>query len=333
MLGEMNRTKNSIGRPLTAIMLAGRMRPSALREALDVHVLSLPVGWSGSLLDNWMNVLGAIKALDEVRVVVNTRAEVEALTAVAAEHLRPRAKPRLRITAEPAPWRGPAGVLRDVTLDLSDETLLMVCEAARLPPPSLEPLLQPFRASDAQVQLCGVVGVVGEHEPAGAYAFHVEALSVAPRVGYFDLKEQFLPNLARHGRPILTARLADVPWRFSSLEDYLLAVQHSLNGSAQPHSMMRVSESASVAESVVLDGFCIVEPGATIEAGAVIHESVVLAGATVGRNAIVSRSVVGPLGSVAAGAKLVRACAAAPSSAHTTTPARLRRRAVGEVPS
>ena len=56
----------------------------------------------------------------------------------------------------------------------------------------------------------------------------------------------------------------------------------------------------------MLDGFCIIEPGAVIEDGAVVHDSVILWGATVGGGSVVSCSVIGPLASVEARARAVR---------------------------
>src|SRR5437763_15495 len=68
-------------RPLTVVMLAGRIRPSPLRAALDVPVLCLPVSTRGSLLDAWLAALAPLPNLNDVYVVVNSAAEAEAVNA------------------------------------------------------------------------------------------------------------------------------------------------------------------------------------------------------------------------------------------------------------
>src|SRR5438046_115819 len=107
-----------MNRPLSAVVLAGRIRPTPLSQALDVHVLRLPVGPRGSLLDSWMSTCATISGIGEIRIVVNAPADVESVGASV-----PTAKPDvqehpLRIMAEPAAWRGAGGILRDVTADL-----------------------------------------------------------------------------------------------------------------------------------------------------------------------------------------------------------------------
>ncbi len=320
----------SAARTHTAVILAGRLRESPLRESLNVHVLCLPVGHSGTLLDAWLIALRSVPNLARVRVVVNSEEEAAAVrSALPREHRSSEARPSVEVIPEPAAWRGAGGIVRDVTEGLPDDAIILVCEGKRLPPPSLDPLLRAMLGADAsspgmgtQREMrapVGAVGVCGVDEPAGMYAFTRRVIKSTPRVGYVDLKEQLLPSLARAGERVVTAHLADDVPHLRDLESYLETVRHSLgNGhAASPaftggKSAMRVSSRASVSGSAILDGFCIIEPGAVVEDGAVVHDSVILWGATIGGGAVVSRSVVGPLTGVEPRARLVRTVAARP---------------------
>jgi hypothetical protein len=296
---------------LSAIILAGRIRPSPWREALDVHVLCLPVGLRGSLMDAWLEALGKLGGIGDVQVVVNTPEDVESVTATAGMHHRQSVNGLSpRVLAEPAAWRGAAGILRDVTSQLADDDLVLVCEGKLLPPPSLSPILEAFHEHGPDV--AGVVGVCGKDEPAGVYVFTRKAIGLIPHIGYFDMKEQFLPALRREGHRIVTARLGDAVWRLRDLESYLATVRQSLSGTDVARSFVRASDRASISGSAVLDGFCVIEPGAVVEDGAVVHDSVVLWGATIGGGAVVSRSVVGPLATIEPRSRLVRSFVARP---------------------
>ena len=57
------------------------------------------------------------------------------------EYRMPAARPLVDVMAEPASWRGAGGIVRDVTEDLADDTLVLVCEGTRLPPASLAKLM------------------------------------------------------------------------------------------------------------------------------------------------------------------------------------------------
>jgi hypothetical protein len=297
---------------LTAVILAGSLRHSPLREAMNVHALCLPIGRSGALLDGWLALMKSVAGLHVVRVVVTSEEDAISLrSALPKEHRLPGSLPSVEVMAEPAAWRGAGGVVRDVTEGLPSDAIILVCEGTRLPPSTLDPLLH----AAADTQLAGVVGVCGEDTPAGVYAFRRSAIELVPRIGYSDMKEQLLPTLAKTGQSIVVAPLGEDLWPMNDLETYLAAVRHSLattslnnanSDTTDTPSLLRVSSRASVSGSAILDGFCIIEPGAVIEDGAVVHDSVILWGATVGGGAVVSRSVVAPLASIEPRERAVR---------------------------
>jgi len=291
-------------RPLTAILLAGRIRPSPLREALDIPVLCLPMGRRGSLLDAWLTLLSSVPGLSEVQVVVNTPGDADAVrTAAGSAPALQACGADLRVIAEPAAWRGAGGIIRDVSIGVDSSSIVLVCEAKRLPPATLAPMFEPF---DAVGEISGVVGVCGHDEPAGVYAFTRQALDLVPRVGYFDLKEQFLPAMAKEKLRVPTARLGDWVHRIRDLNSYLGAVRQSMMIEGAEQAAIRIAPRASVSGSAVLDGVCIVEHGGVVEDGAVVHDSVILWGATVGGGSVVSGSVIGPLAGVEPRTRVIR---------------------------
>lgn len=274
----------------TVVMLAGTLRPSPLREAINVPVLCLPLGPDRTLLDAWIRVLAAVDAVGDVRVVGNNERDVErfqqAIAMSEVEH-----SGEVRTAAETTSWRGAGGILFDVTGDVPPETTIIAIEANVLPPFDLHPLLEAMNPPTV-----GVVGVCGVDEPAGVYAFRRETFEHVPKVGYFDLKEQFLPKLAEEKAEVRTARLGDARIRLRDREGYLAATVRRF--AQHGNGTLSVARDASVSGSAILYGACVIESGAVIEDGAVVHDSVVLRGATIGGGAVVSESVVGPLASV-----------------------------------
>ena len=293
-------------RRVIAVLLAGTLRPPPLREALGRPIVCLPLGRSGTLLDAWLEALRRIDELAEIRVVLNGRPDVEAVNAaMSLAPWRPRrgkrSGPNVRCVAEPKAWRGPGGILRDVTDDLDGDDAVIIIEALRLPPLTLRPLVDVFtKAFD------GVVGLVGRDQPGGIYVFRQRILQQASAIGYCDLKEQLVPTVSRGGAKITTAPLGEVGYTIRDRADYLSAVRASL---AQPPGLdppTRISGAAAVSSSALLEGFCVIEPDAVIGEGAVVHDSVVLSQAVIGGGAIVSRSVIGSSVAIAPHCRIVQ---------------------------
>ena len=273
-------------RQVIAVLLAGTLRPTPLREALGQPVLCLPLGRSGTLLDAWLDVLSRIDKLSEIRVVLNGQTDVEAVNAATTSTLSlsgsARPGPKVHCLADQQAWRGPAGILRDITEDLDADDSVIIVEALRLPPQTLNPLVNAF------ANRCdGVVGLVGEDQPAGVYMFCQHALQQSAAIGYRDLKEQLIPALSQAGAKITTASLSKISYAIRDRAEYLGAVRASLE------LQKRIAASAAVSESALLEGFCVIEPDAVIGDGAVVHDSVVLSHALVSGGAVVSRSIVG----------------------------------------
>jgi hypothetical protein len=308
-------------RPLTAVLLAGTLRPSPLTTELALPVLCLPIGPAGRLLDAWLEVLAGVGHVEDVRLVVgndaDARAIVAALESSACSAMTDAARLRARVMREPAAWRGPGGLVRDAVADVAANSGIIVIEPHSLPPRSLTPLAAAFEAG-----LSGIVGVAAGDRPAGVYAFTRAAIDMVPPVGYCDLKEQLLPALRERGERVVTADLGEGVLRIRDGRSYLAAVAASLSGGDPPQ---RLSARASISGSAVMDGPCIIESGAVVEDGAVVHASVIMDGATVGGGAIVSRSVVGPLASVPPRSRVVDAIVGGSSESPVPDPKPARR--------
>ena len=285
-------------RPLFAVLLAGKIRPSAFGDALGMPILCLPIGSCGSLLDAWLRELSHLTNLRGIRVVVNTPEQAQAVrAAISASCLSTLGEISLDVIAEPASWRGAAGIVRDVIDNVNAEDIL-VCEAKRLPPERLQALFDVPAGSSA-------VGVCGGDEPAGVYLFPRAAIYTAPQIGYFDLKEQLIPTLRASGGIVKAIHVGDTVRRVQDLDSYLACVRFSLNQSKAGHRH-RIADQAFIASTALLSGRCIVEAGAVIDERAVIHDSVVLWGATVAQGAVVNRCVIGSGAIVESRARLSR---------------------------
>ncbi len=281
-------------RQLKAVLLAGSLRPTSLHAALGQPEVCLPIGKKGSLLDAWLNLLSQIEELKDIRVVLKATCDVEA--ALAIQSVKPkfkRSKQSVRMLSEPRAWRGAAGILSDVTGDLDAKDEVLVIEALRLPPKSLAPVIKVL-AKHKNDSIGGVFGVIGKDEPAGVYILKRSALLDVPQFGYFDLKEQLLPALSKSKQALTTARLGERSHPIRDRQEYLSAMRASVSDSiSSDGDFKRISRQATVSSSAILDGLCVVEKGAAIGDGAVVHNSVILQGAVIGENAVISNSVVG----------------------------------------
>ena len=282
---------------VVVVLLAGALRPSPLRAALDMPVIGLPMGPHGTLLDTWLDTARSASRIDEMRIVVNDMEQVQALQS--AQQTDPpngasaeRAKrATVRMIAEPASWRGPAGILRDVTEDLVNDEVVIAAESQRLPPASFQPLLDAIDDADECV---GVVGTVVGDEPAGVFAFRREALGYAPTIGYCDVKEQLLPRLHDGGRRVIVCPIAERTYPLRDRREYFEALQRSLRGVSAHSEMTRIAASAVVDSSTTFEGACVVEHGAMIGEDVILQDTVVMRGAAIGVGAVVSQSIIGP---------------------------------------
>jgi len=303
------------------IMLAGAIRPSPLQAAISRPVLSLPLGVGehaapSTVLDAWLRAFRSLRERCIVTIVVKSERDRESLERLAS--MNGSREFEIEVVRDPSDWRGAAGVARDVAHDTSADGVALVVEAACLPPRSIDPILARLDArTDA------VVGSTERFEPAGVYAFRRSVFGRVPDVGYFDIKEQLISKLTTGASSVRLSVITERHVRLRRREEYLDAVRGQLarNGSSSgpdangradgpPSPAARLNGRHShgkrdVHPAARLIGACVIEPGATIGAGAVINESAVLSGAEVGAGAVVSRCVIDEGAHVAEGGRVV----------------------------
>lgn len=278
-------------------MLAGSLRPSPLRAELDESVLRMPLRADYCLLDGWLEALSGVEPSAELRIVVTDLRDIDTLNGMLARPSRRQGAGRkIGVIREPNAWRGTAGLVRDLAEGLPPEALVAVLEAGCLPVAPLREVLSAISAD------CGGVIVAGrDREPAGISVFRRAALDRVSRIGYSDMKEQFIPALHQQEFKIALVERDDPVLRIRDRRSYLQVIAncHDVTENASVNGERKVDASAR------LIGPCVIERGGSVDAGAIVHESVVMSGARIEAGAVVSRSVIGRGVVVEAGERVI----------------------------
>lgn len=262
------------------IMLAGGLRPSPIVQATGRSVLDLWIGRSETVLGRW------IRLLDELRTAQGRRFPTRAIHDAVLPPPWPLVpQPAdLRFELEPAPLRGPAGILRDVCLRYPDDAVILVVEAARAFTGSLAVLAERHVASCADI----TVAANADGSPAGIYFIRRSTLGVVPAIGFMDLKEQWLGRAQASGSWVRVERLTE-------------STSHQLRTPRQ------VLEAARSMWGSSTRGFSLICERAQIMPGAVVRDSVVMPGAVIESDATVNRSLICPKTRVQAGSDIADA--------------------------
>jgi N-acetylglucosaminyldiphosphoundecaprenol N-acetyl-beta-D-mannosaminyltransferase len=281
---ESERTDDAppVGRLRAMVLLGGSVRANALSAATGRSVLDLPLDEDGSILNFWLAQAAEtakIANIDRlpVRVMVNQNSP-EPRSADA------RYAGAYRVERDLSEYRGTGGLLRDISSGYADDDLILVVNAAQI-------LLDPLsRVVSTLIRKAGDVAVISHEDgtPSGIMLVSCKTLRMIPERGFIDMKEQALPLIASkfEVRVVNLRRPTGLPVR--SLEGYVQALHYYHR---------RRSGKPAVTDLLAEDwtpSFSLVEPGATVDASARIHDSVVLAGASVEPGAVLVRSVVCP---------------------------------------
>jgi hypothetical protein len=263
------------------VLLAGSVRSTPLRDAINRSVLDLPIDEHTTLLTQWArqaSELAKVMGLETLPIRVlsdpyspEPRSGINEDVAIAVQRDR-------------SDFRGSGGVLGDMAAAYADEDLILVVSAAQL---MIEPLAAIASLLD---QAGGDVAMVSHADgtPGCVMLMRAGTLRAIPKEGYCDLKEQALPAIAKKCDVRVVMRKEPVALPVRTLDDYVRALRHhhrALAGRATSNDPLSEDWRPS---------FSIVEAGAQIDPTARIHDSIVLAGATVEAGAVVVRSLVGP---------------------------------------
>jgi hypothetical protein len=272
------------------LLLAGRVGRYALAEGIARPVVDLPVDGRRTILDVWAD-LPALRS-----VALPRRVDVRLVVDRTAALPRVRGSSPLAVVRDPAEYRGTAGLVRDLTAQYDDDDRVLVAPANQIPREAFGNVIEALARHDEAV--CVVPHADGEF--AAAFLLRCGRLRDVPDVGFVDLKEQAIP--AARGRPSLRVvrRPAGATFPVRTLAQYVQALRalHAPVRSAAAPDADPFAETWRPA-------FSLVEAGATVSEGAVLHDAVVLAGARVEDGAVVAQSVVCPGAVVRRGSRVL----------------------------
>ncbi len=286
----------------SCILLAGGLVPSPLAKLTHRLTLELWLSAKETVFRRWCDVLdhlavGAGIDHPSIRVVHSGPPN---------EPTHELTDPRfdVRTMAEPDEFRGPAGVLRDITKDDPPDSVILVAEAARYIAGTVCQLLQDWSEHKPDV----LVAKTPDGTPAGITLLKASALKLVPDTGFMDIKEQWLPRCIDEGMKIWTSSTRNfMPFPLRTLDQFLAAsavasgkpcpisstipVLGPLRPVTKTEDKSRIADDAKVArDAVVADA--VVMPGAKVGPGAIVVRSLVCPGAIVPAGAVVVDGVV-----------------------------------------
>lgn len=277
-----------------AVILCGGLKASPFRASFRAPLLALPHSETRTSAQVWS------EAFDRLGIDADRRCVL-----TDPEDSHDPADPRLRRIADSAPYRGPAGVLRDAQKLLGITGRCLIVESSRmLQSPEL---LDDFSRVHFTREDAVTVGTNPDGSFAGVYLASADAIELIPGIGFMDIKEQWLPAAANSGFTVRPHALTGYSHQVRDAASYFAALarmgrfadqstacviahqppspfSERYGGSLIFHTA-RISPDAVVAHGVVCDG-------AIVEAGAVVVRSILGPGARVPENGVVIDTVI-----------------------------------------
>jgi exopolysaccharide biosynthesis WecB/TagA/CpsF family protein len=262
------------------VLLGGVTRPTPLAVATGRSVLDMPLDDGRSLLMRWCTHADELRKLLELskiscRLLVDRRSSLPSLLPGVEN---------VELTAErdSGDYRGSGGALRDAAHCHDDDAYLLVANAAQVLLPSLATIASDLAATNADISFVSH----DDGTPGGVFLVRCAALRGISPVGYVDLKEQAVPQIARrfsmrHVRYPHATGLA-----VRTLTDYVRALQ----------VLQQLKDAEAIANETMPQRtarrpFTIIEHGAYVHPSAHIYDSVIMRDARIEAGAIVVRSV------------------------------------------
>lgn len=271
----------NLSRLRALVLLGGAVRPTTLSTATGRSTLDLPLDdESGSVLNHWLGqALDVGQAVGLPKLPVRVMVNHHSYDPASAD---PRYYGTFRVERDLSEYRGTGGVVRDLASDYDDDDLILVANGRQV-------LLDPLPALvTALARLGGDVGVVAHEDgtPGGLMLVRCRTLRLISEAGFVDMKEQALPRIAQEFAVRVDQRRRPTGLPVRSLEDYVLALRC--------YHRRKAGKSAAI-DPLAEDwssSFALVEPGATVDPSARLHDAVVLRGGAVEAGAVLVRSVV-----------------------------------------
>src|SRR5436190_5509747 len=252
------------------VLLSGSVRAKAWSSALGRSVLDLPLERGRSLVAHWVEQAAGLAGLTgagrlDMQVLVdrfNIAPEASDLDAAPADA---DTVVGLRVERDLLEYRGTGGLLRDLSLHYDEQDYLLVASGAQALTESLESVTAALAGKGKDVALLAH----DDGTPSGFMWVRCGCLRAIPEVGFVDMKEQALPQIAkRHHVAVLRRRPPGVA--FQSPAEYLAAVR--------THHLRKQGD-ARLGDPFAEDWwptFTLVEDGAEVDRSATVHDSVVL---------------------------------------------------------
>ncbi len=266
------------------VMLAGQVRANPLRRATGRGTLELPLAAGHTVLDEWIEQLDGYARRHAGRRPLPVRVMLDQEADFGRRPGCPEALD-LNLERDPSRLRGTGGLLSDIARDYADDARLLVVHASQLP-------LRPLAGVLAENPACGEADVTlmctRDGQPSGIMLVRCGALRGLKGMGFIDLNEQALPRIAREAevRVCRTPRPPTTSLRTTSgYLDTLRAYHGARSGSLEAPGPFAEGWRPA---------FQVIESGASVAPGAIIHDSAVLSGARVDAGAVVVRSVICP---------------------------------------
>ena len=276
------------------VLLSGSVRADRFNTPIARSILTLPIDPERTLLDQWSDqaarLAGTLTHLPlPVRVMLDRDTPLPVLPANSQAVA-------FSVERDPYDYRGTGGVLHDLAeAYYDDDDYILVANGAQVVIGSLLDHATALADKGSDV----VVAAHRDGTPSGLMLVRCGTLRDIPAAGFVDMKEQALPLIARRHdvRVAMFERPTAQPIR--GLSDYIAALRiHHHQSADRPVDHNPFAENLS-------STFAVVEYGAQVEGGALLHDAVVLAGARVENGAAVVRSLVCPGGRVRAGQRVV----------------------------
>jgi mannose-1-phosphate guanylyltransferase len=141
---------------------------------------------------------------------------------------------------------------------------------------------------------------------AGTYVLQAEALAGVLGGVAVSIEREIFPSLISAGRVVIGSPSSAYWMDLGRPDTYLRATFDALSGrvGGLSYTAPHVDPTATVSMRARLGSWVVVGPGATVDDGAEVEDSVLLAGVRVGRDAVVRDTIAGPRAEVGDGARV-----------------------------